>query len=36
MRICDRDGLEEVACEDYRLAREGYDRLYDSRPQFVA
>lgn len=36
MRICDRDGLEEVACEDYRLARDGYDRLYDSHPQFVA
>ena len=32
MRICDRDGLEEVACEDYRLAREGYDRLYESHP----
>jgi Mn-dependent DtxR family transcriptional regulator len=28
MSVCDRAGLEAVACEDYRLAREAYDRLY--------
>ncbi len=26
--IMDRDGLEAVACEDYRLSRQGYDRIY--------
>jgi CRP-like cAMP-binding protein len=26
--IMDRDGLEAVACEDYRLTRHGYDRIY--------
>jgi CRP-like cAMP-binding protein len=26
--IMDRDGLEAVACEDYRLTRRGYDRIY--------
>jgi hypothetical protein len=36
MSICDRGGLEEVACEDYRLAKEGYDRLYDGHPRIVA
>jgi CRP-like cAMP-binding protein len=28
MTVRDRDGLEDFACEDYRLSREGYDRLY--------
>jgi CRP-like cAMP-binding protein len=26
--IMDRDGLEAVACEDYRLCRHGYERIY--------
>jgi hypothetical protein len=26
--IVDRDGLKESACEDYRLTREIYERLY--------
>jgi CRP-like cAMP-binding protein len=28
IRIVDRDGLEYVACEDYRLSRAAYDQLY--------
>jgi len=36
MSICDRDGLEAVACEDYRLTRDGYDRLYDHHSRVSA
>jgi CRP-like cAMP-binding protein len=28
VRIVDRDGLEQAACEDYRLSKALYDRLY--------
>ncbi|HEV7662423.1 MAG TPA: Crp/Fnr family transcriptional regulator [Chloroflexota bacterium] len=28
MRILDRAGLEDLACEDYRLSSEAYDQLY--------
>jgi CRP-like cAMP-binding protein len=28
IRIIDRDGLESVSCEDYRLSRAAYDQLY--------
>jgi CRP-like cAMP-binding protein len=31
MTIQDRQGLEDVACEDYRLTRDAYERLYASR-----
>ncbi|HEV7662239.1 MAG TPA: helix-turn-helix domain-containing protein, partial [Chloroflexota bacterium] len=30
MTLCDRAGLEALACEDYRLMRVAYDRLYAS------
>jgi CRP-like cAMP-binding protein len=36
MTIRDRHGLEAVACEDYRLTRETYDRLYAARVQDAA
>jgi CRP-like cAMP-binding protein len=36
MTISDRAGLEAVACEDYRLTRDGYDRLYGHHPRFAA
>jgi CRP-like cAMP-binding protein len=31
MTICDREGLEQEACEDYRLCRERYDRSFVRR-----
>jgi CRP-like cAMP-binding protein len=31
LTIVDREGLEEVACEDYRLTRDLYERLYLGR-----
>ena len=30
LTILDREGLEAVACEDYRLTRDLYARLYSS------
>ena len=31
MTVLDRHGLEAAACEDYRLSRDAYDRMYDKQ-----